>query len=689
MPKLTKNLNLVKIQGNEYYDGDVENENLDKIDASINEINTGKVDIDGIDHETLKGRIDSDAQKVKVVENKLNRKDQMLLNPPLTTENHIQSVKDIEAGVASVVVPGLTLVNSWGIDLKSVYIPTGTGSILKPNVTDNLITAYNTFSDTKQSINVSVGDVIFIYTEVDQPTLYGRVGIQYSNNQNDYGTLLSPNNRKEAYGLVTATQDGVANPFTLANTLGNTTPTKPVNWQVLHMNALGIEDFTEAKMLELCRNGYFEGMQSRRGSLVKSVNENLVNNYFLCDDSGWALTEPFVTTVGQSYTFKNFHDESIGIRFEDNTGQIGYANPGGSYTFTSTEENNIFRLGILRNTNVTADVMVVEGTIIPISYIKNQYSDQQFQPLLGSVPNGERDEADLMNGVMNVRTNVGMDDKSYSIKDSDITFATLFANVAIYFVQLPDDIKMGEDANVNKYTLLSNGSLETIYSLSDDANQIGNYYFSDNKLRYIAAKTDTLTDVQNVLRDVEVAYQLAEPFQRKIEQVNPLATYAGYTQFVSEIGKIGPERATVAEHTAGTRYYYNVIDHPNTGGKDSTLNFRVESFDNIKYRGKSILNICDIESTYSHGDMRFSISNDNVELYNIDPYALDINYTTLETNGYKDVEVKYNVDLASAVSSNSQAISNVGEQVDRNTNTLTNQNLINLEFDVRLTAGGL
>lgn len=35
MPEYTDKLNLTKLQDNEYYDGNVENENLDKIDEAI------------------------------------------------------------------------------------------------------------------------------------------------------------------------------------------------------------------------------------------------------------------------------------------------------------------------------------------------------------------------------------------------------------------------------------------------------------------------------------------------------------------------------------------------------------------------------------------------------------------------------------------------------------------------------
>ena len=64
----------------------------------------------------------------------------------------------------------------------------------------------------------------------------------------------------------------------------------------INMTALGIEDYTEAQMLDLVRGGYFEGLQSVENLRVESVGKNLfdgfIENNTLSPSTGLELLDP-------------------------------------------------------------------------------------------------------------------------------------------------------------------------------------------------------------------------------------------------------------------------------------------------------------------------------------------------------------------------------------------------------------
>lgn len=201
---------------------------------------------------------------------------------PIRTE-HIQNspigslpVGSLESPVADWEYTGLTLVNQFTIDADTAYTPVGSGGYLKPNTSDGLISVSPTYSISKQEINVTSGDVIFIYAKVDENTIQNGVGIQYSDNsvQTD---INSTSATKEAYGRITASTTDVVNPFIIENNSGIITTTEPENWCVINQTKLGIVSYSEDLMLDLVRGGYFEGIKSVENPSIETSGKNLFN----------------------------------------------------------------------------------------------------------------------------------------------------------------------------------------------------------------------------------------------------------------------------------------------------------------------------------------------------------------------------------------------------------------------------
>lgn len=689
------------------------------------EVVTAREDLDGTVHDNLKKRIDSDAQKVKTIDDRLAQKGQVLLDPPLTTENPVQSVKDIEAGVASVVVPGLTLVNSTKKgDVHNTIVSDGTGRSIQINENGEWV-LNSSFNPNNQYENVVAGEKYFLYGSVIEGTISDGWLVRYEDGT--YDRVLSTGTFKDVGQIIVPTKTQKAHLMVRGGDAGNMTK----GYQMLiHMNALGIVDYLnsigltsdvqqKAYMYALCRNGYFEGMQSRRGSLVKSVNKNLVDvkSAFLNHPSakisndgiiinlkntaqvyyvnGGGINIPIFLESGKTYYFKrNIQNISGNPPFRITIVKslepfVQYISDDGSFTATSTgiAYLHLYQFEIGEN---TCRPILVEGNVEPDDII-HQHSDQQFQPLLGSVPNGERDEVDLFNGAMDVSTNVGRDGEPKNISgalttyangggvNSDLSYARL-DNYLTDAISATDLSGIGFDGE-NLYKITS--------SISLLGTERGFFISASGHLYYIAPTSELVSDdvdgIQADLdaRQLKLTYQLSEPFQRDIEQVNPLSTYAGYTEFISDVGIIGPEKANAKLYQATSNYLIN-------GGistTDNALNPKLYKILKLIDNGRDVTNLFTITNDVGFSDAYGAlISSADVEDNDIDILNLDIIYKTSETNGYKDVEVKYNIDLASAVSSNSQAISHIGEQVDKNTNASTNQNLINLEFDVRLTA---
>jgi hypothetical protein len=403
---------------------------------------------------------------------------------------------------------GLTVGNSVTVDITTAYTPVGSGGYLKPNTSTEVMAIQSTYSTSYQTMNVTNGDEIFIYGKVDEDTIQNAVGIQYDDDSvtTDVNSTTATN---EAYGIVTVSSSGLVNPFLIDNNDSTTTSTIPISFITINKTNLGIESYTEAQMLDLVRQGYFDGVASVENLTLTSEGKNLINlldtpvyevtspitresetakaiireNNIIVGFSydAYFATSPYIQSVSENKLTYYSGGAGYGIGFKVKvkpntqyklsvssiTGLVGigkYRVDGsyiGSYNQTSVVDNDCAFLFVVFYSGTsgffTVDNPQLEKGTTATTYEPYKSARLTINAELNSVPNGTTDEVDLATRTMTKKV------EKYTLQSGDITALTNFTNV--------DIVALSDFTNQYKYENFVEvapklGSETRIYSLT-------------------------------------------------------------------------------------------------------------------------------------------------------------------------------------------------------------------------------
>lgn len=446
-------------------------------------------------------------------------------------------------------------------------------------------------------------------------------------------------------------------------------------------------DIMWVKDSEVC-NSYFEGLQHNRGVVIETVGKNLF-------DGKWELGG-YAYFNGANYdVVDRKRNKNKYIRVNGNTNYNMWRELGKALNYFWFDSNFKFLEHSLMYENAVKSPMnatyvnfteagkeddLHERLVFSVNSMKLlKYEPYQSSKIIvnagAKLLNGVKDSIERMSDgrtIEHVKTNVLRDGDFYEIKTGDVRHLETGGTLVDYVLM--------NVSNLNGVKPQTNGVDNTIYveKFGDEiitANAISSIgkiatSATDIYIIFQKGKYATLAEAQDDLTGTKIAYQLATPYDRELDMIESLNTYDDYTQFSVSGGGVKYEKSNYVAKADNSRYYFNVVGHPSTSGKDSPFKYKMKVLNDIIFNGRSIKDLCDIEDTCSYGDIRFSISEVVKEKNNIDINDITINYTTQESCNQPNVIIKYNADMSSAVSSNANSINIVGEQTDKNTKEL-------------------
>lgn len=633
MPIKTNFLKLEKLEGHENYNGDIENSNLDKIDATIK------------NHE----------DRTRTLEDKINKKDKLTVE--LKPEKKVVSVTDSFGGACGFEIEGALVENIFNKALEKDRNPHKYNYVLvepsKPYVFKN---------PTDMQIDMYYGE---------EGILSEPVGSVPAN-----GILkLTPTKSKISMYLLGG----------LGTTFSETMVVKGVDEPLSYFE--GLQPLRGVTIEGLNKNLIDVKSAILNNPNVKMYNDGetvtLENTVQVGGSSNW-VDIPINIEIGKSYYFQNNITQiSGGAPWEISI--IKSIEPYEAYTrsdgnFVATTNLAYLRLYQFRVGKITTKPVLKEGTIAT-TYEPHVLSKLVLDDPLAKLPNGTMDKIVRENGktIKYVETNVGHDGGFYELKAEDFdALDTSQSSVDRIRVNKPvDSISYGITTQTPSGWCVIEG-----YDLSDifdtDASSLAGYVtyknFSNKMMFYFnKGKYSNTDEAKADLVGTKIAYQLTTPQIIDLsDKLEPLNSYEGYTQFNVSDGVIEGEKANLGKVFGGT-YNINAVD-PN--GVSTPLKFRLRKFKRVyeKKDGveRDIMHLGGIANDLSYGNERWQVLESKFIENNIDPSKIYVDYTTSETNGQANVKITYNADLSSAVSSNASAVNVVGEQTDRNTEEIEN-----------------
>lgn len=186
----------------------------------------------------------------------------------------------------------------------------------------------------------------------------------------------------------------------------------------------------------------------------------------------------------------------------------------------------------------------------------------------------------------------------------------------------------------------------------------------DNTVMTVVPKEKAYGDITETYK---LQYDLSEPVREEIDLIGDMTMPEGRAYMTMESG-VRFEKANPAVKSDGTRYYYNVLNHPSTN-EDSPFSKKAEEIlrvftfsSDIK---KDITSLCLNEPTYAYGDIITSVSADDVS--KDEANNVYIEYKTLSeehnTNVF-DAQVTYKDDLINVTEVTGQKLAYQAEQLD-------------------------
>lgn len=501
---------------------------------------------------------------ITAVEGSIAVLDAELNTPDVSTHTQILSsiqflpVGTVDGVVGDVEIEGLSLVNSVVngdfSDGTTGWTPVASTHTVLSNKLSN---TGNGASDIARevngnSVNHALNDVFFAYakarvTNINCANLYIRlrdasayiVDLISNPVQNQwyelYGKLITPDTNVVQANLYHSYADAATANGKVMEVDGN------AGIFAINMTALGIEDFTEAQMLDLVRSGYIDGLQSLYRPVVKSVGKNLspVNSY----NGNVEYVNETLNSVGDVIVsnIKINPVKSYILSGVDPTGRmkVFFHNTPTNATYQSTVYTSIVGGGdgveLSRNqatsgykyATITAgpsfpETVASVGSIVEYTNIQLEegttttpYEPYRSSQLtldipLRSLPNGVADRVYEADGQVWLEKNV----EEYVLFSADVkSMLTTYTNIDYARInKMPDYIfaNTGGEQN-NKYLF---GRYERVFPVGwDDISLIGKVGASGyaNEFWVGFAKGTSLATAQTALAGTKIHYQLATP----------------------------------------------------------------------------------------------------------------------------------------------------------------------------------
>ena len=242
--------------------------------------------------------------------------DELIAGPTsLQAYNQAQSVKHFteatnDGFMSEINLKGLTLDDLVVKgDVTTSVISDDTGTLIDIN-TDGTWELSAAYDATNQTFNIVSGNQYFLYGKLLDTSvgdLSSRIFFRYSDASTD-SVNANVNGFNEVSGRITATKTLLAN-FKFVE--GNTGQIDKDYQMLIDMTSRGITSFSDAKMLDLARQGYFEDIKNVDDE-IKSIGKNLFKENWIFGEFLSSVDGKSVISNGDSAYDNNFYkiDES-------------------------------------------------------------------------------------------------------------------------------------------------------------------------------------------------------------------------------------------------------------------------------------------------------------------------------------------------------------------------------------------
>ncbi len=440
----------------------------------------------------------------------------------------------------------------------------------------------------------------------------------------------------------------------------------------INMTALGIEDYTEEQMLNLVRNGYFEGMQSVVNPTFKTEGKNLF------DESLWR--NKFSTKYNTVISFHSYPTipntvTPIGTTFASSgSGTAKFTFNTGKYKLISMRigingdvrddkirDKQLFR--VKPNTDYSISFNLTKIDISNYTYSNFQLEEgptaTPYEPYqssqtsikmadgddcaLHSLPNGVRDEIDILSqNMVNNVNNINLKESDISsvyTGSLDVTVARLDISSVL---NLPDGYFKyhSEKYIVEGYNKIPSNT--RIGQLTTEHINMVAHSTGGGFLDFVFTKGTTLEQARQILKGTTLIYQLAEPTIEDIQVNGSLSSFTG--------GRLLQWNGYNQAHTA------------DASGK-ITLNYPIKEIDEIFYfdnEGDKVI------------ETNFNLSSDGISI------------TGLNANTKYHIIGKAKNQIMAQIEG--KTVGNKNTQIDSNTTSIktTNEKLADMQDTVEL-----
>ena len=414
----------------------------------------------------------------------------------------------------------------------------------------------------------------------------------------------------------------------------------------INMTASGIEDYTEEQMLEIVRQGYWEGTKSTNSVRAKSIGKNLfdvkmINTTWFA--GGEPLNHEILDILSSKISVKGNNSGTSGMGYRlkvkpnttyvfsceivqaDVNGNINISSKETWYgrrltyhassigekitkTFTTgayeTELNISFnKYGGDNNINILENIQLEEGSTAT-DYAKHEFSEMYVNlpddvDALHSLPNGTKDEIS--------------DNKLYKRISEDYTITsdlfkalvTSLINVDLVLLDLrnqaPNILK-----SADLYKVRMQNSSEVPITSRDNVENIGKFYAAtgttEGSIYLIIAKgqyPNLATAQANIINDYSLTtltYQLAQEKQYDMN-ITPLTCYPNGTIIVESWNTAVLKESDIASiHTSAAEadvVALNILDKQQVvlGGSSTIGNFEINGWDEVPVFDWDVANI--------------------------------------------------------------------------------------------------
>ena len=510
-----------------------------------------------------------------------------LETPDFSTNTQQASVASLPTGavdapITDVEINGLTLVNS----VENGDFSDGTSGVIGYHSTvvasDNVLVATGTGSLRLLGASIgdfvtTLGDELFVYAlaKVDSLTNLTEIELIVSNTVAGEVTPSSANEYVEVYDTVVVNDTSDTDILIRAEytDTGSATGTNLsiMNVHAINKTTLGIEDYTEEQMLDLVRQGYFEGMKSVENPVVETVGKNLFDKRNIVYDKRWtgdpialsdytsriSILTPIKVKEGQVYKFSGTKTPEYTWFIDNSMRVIGTPVTTSLITIPIGCTQIVFRFS--GTSYDTLDDTKLEEGSVATTYepYKSSILSLSDTPLR-RVPNGVRDTVEVVNGEVILTKRVG----SYTFTGSEaiIAGATL-TNVAYFKIDNFNNYATGitQGDSIVKGKILNSKFIEFDLEINttniNDVSKINNIYYNGTyQIGIILPIGSTVAEAQSALAGTKIQYQLDTPQVINLTQLakasGQLFSFENGTMYLSSDSFHAETEYTVATNTS-------------------------------------------------------------------------------------------------------------------------------------------